>query len=147
MKRDQNLYAHFGTDFIFPTKSTVVIDFLITSINSSTHSSSTHILPIIILCTRFDFASSNMPPDVGATRNFQVCWTSCPSSPPQKSHWLMIQTFTRYTSCSRIYQKSICKKSSGILNCRDDKKSHLLFSLLSFHAHASILLHWIRGQM
>ncbi len=126
MKRDQNSYACFGTDFIFLTESTVVIDFLITSINSSTHSSSTHILPIIISCTRFDFASLNTRPDVGSTRNFQVRWSGCPSSPSQKSHWLMIQTFTRYTSCGRIHQESICKKSSGMLNCRVDKKSHLL---------------------
>ncbi len=146
MKRDQNSYARFGTDFIFPTESTVVINFLITSINSSTHSSFTYILPIIISFTYFDFALSNTRPDVGLTRNFQVRWTGCLSSPPQKSHWLIIQTFTRYTSCGQIHQELICKKFSGILgNCKVDKKSHLLFSLSSFHAHASILLHRICG--
>ncbi len=37
---------------------------------------------------------------------------NCPSSPPQKSHFLVIYIYIRYLSCRQIHQESICMISS-----------------------------------
>lgn len=58
----------------------------------------------------------DIKPDIGLIRNPQIRSTDYFSSSLQKSHLLIIETYTRYFSCIRIYQKLICKKHSGMLN-------------------------------